>query len=122
MEEIDSQVSERRDALPSLKRRREQLKQQGIEIKNKNGLLGNYDLLRDHEQKVVSKFDVWNLNLMDYMSDMPPQPYEKDATEKITLKIEELKQEHDIMRSEQQKVRRNLTKFQILKQHQVPLT
>ncbi|TPX41564.1 hypothetical protein SeMB42_g05520 [Synchytrium endobioticum] len=91
--DIDALVSARRDVLPLLKRRREQLKQNGAELKNKHGLLGNHDLLRDHELKV-------------------------DATEKISQKLQELKQRHDNLRFELQKVKRELAKHLILKQHQ----
>ncbi|TPX34310.1 hypothetical protein SmJEL517_g03011 [Synchytrium microbalum] len=88
---IDAQVSDGRDALPAAKRKRDSLKAAGLDLKTRNGLLGSKDLLRDHESKV-------------------------DATEKISFKLEMLKSHHESLRAEQQKLKRDIAKTQILQQ------
>jgi hypothetical protein len=51
---LDEQVTQRRDELPVLKLHRDSLRTGNINIRQKNGLLGNNDLLYDYESKKVN--------------------------------------------------------------------
>ncbi|KAJ3226242.1 Coiled-coil domain-containing protein 96 [Clydaea vesicula] len=52
LSELDTQVSKERDNLPTLKQQRDKLRMQNLNLKQKNGLLGNVPLLIDFEKKV----------------------------------------------------------------------
>ncbi|KAJ3277309.1 Coiled-coil domain-containing protein 96, partial [Borealophlyctis nickersoniae] len=49
---LDTHVSSRRDTLPLQKQVRDALRQSNLQLRQRNGLLGNKPLLRDFEEKV----------------------------------------------------------------------
>jgi hypothetical protein len=51
--ELELEVGQRRDSLSSLKQRRDVVRAENVELKQKSGLLGNDDLLRDFEKRQV---------------------------------------------------------------------
>jgi hypothetical protein len=53
LEVLDYEVTKERDSLPNAKRSREKFRNKNTYIKEKNGLLGNDQLLRDYEDCVV---------------------------------------------------------------------
>ena len=53
LEGLDSQVKSVRDSLPGMKLKRDKLKHDNTNMKQQFGLLGNIELLRDYEKKVV---------------------------------------------------------------------
>ena len=55
LRDMDTEVSRRRDALPVSKQSRDALRNGNTTLKQRNGLLGNNSLLRDFEEKVVSR-------------------------------------------------------------------
>lgn len=63
LENLDSQVKSVRDSLPGMKLKRDKLKHDNTNMKQQFGLLGNIELLRDYEKKVViCIFDQCKLN------------------------------------------------------------
>ncbi|KAJ3036527.1 Coiled-coil domain-containing protein 96, partial [Rhizophlyctis rosea] len=49
---LDAQVSQQRDTLPQQKQQRDRLRNENVEMRRRNGLVGNRGLLRDFEGKV----------------------------------------------------------------------
>ena len=53
LNDLEMQVEEKRDRLPVLKHERDDLRNKNQTMRDKNGLLGNQDLLRDFELRMV---------------------------------------------------------------------
>ncbi|KAJ3041122.1 Coiled-coil domain-containing protein 96 [Rhizophlyctis rosea] len=87
---LDAQVGEQRDTLPQQKQARDKLRTQNVELRRRNGLVGNRGLLRDFEDKV-------------------------DASTLLQQKLEQLRKTHAGLVREMVTTKRKIQKAQIIK-------